>query len=60
MAANSFLESNCLGRITLVLVLLMYKIDLSIFHKVDNQELIAHIDRVGIVFYESNIAQETA
>ncbi|MFV8282564.1 nucleotidyltransferase domain-containing protein [Christiangramia marina] len=29
-----------------------YKIDLSIFHKIDNPDLIDHIQRVGVVFYE--------
>jgi predicted nucleotidyltransferase len=33
-------------------LLLPYKIDLSIFHKIENQDLIEHIDRVGISFYE--------
>lgn len=33
-------------------LLLPYKIDLSIFHKIDNPHLIDHIQRVGIVFYE--------
>lgn len=32
-------------------LLLPYKIDLSIFHTLDNQELVAHIKRVGVVFY---------
>lgn len=30
---------------------LPWKIDLSLFHKIENKELIDHIDRVGIVFY---------
>jgi len=33
-------------------LLLPYKIDLSLFHALDNAELIDHIRRVGIVFYE--------
>lgn len=33
-------------------LLLPQKIDLSIFHKIENPDLIAHINRVGIVFYE--------
>ena len=33
-------------------LLLPYKIDLSIFHQIENQDLIDHINRVGIVFYE--------
>ena len=31
---------------------LPYKIDVSIFHKIENPDLIEHINRVGIVFYE--------
>ncbi|WP_157209198.1 restriction endonuclease subunit S [Mariniflexile maritimum] len=33
-------------------LLLPYKIDLSIFHKIENQDLIDHINRVGIDFFE--------
>lgn len=33
-------------------LLLPYKIDLSIFNTIDNQDLIEHINRVGQVFYE--------
>lgn len=33
-------------------LLLPYKIDLSILHKIENEDLIDHINRVGIVFYE--------
>ena len=33
-------------------LLLPYKIDLSLFHALDNPELIDHIRRVGLVFYE--------
>lgn len=32
-------------------LLLPYKIDLSIFHALDNPELIDHIKRVGVAFY---------
>jgi uncharacterized protein len=32
---------------------LPYKIDLSLFRQIDNSELIAHIDRVGMTFYKS-------
>lgn len=32
-------------------LLLPYKIDLSIFHTLDNPELIEHIRRVGLMFY---------
>lgn len=33
-------------------LLLPYNIDLSIFHKIDNQKLIEHIERNGLVFYK--------
>ncbi|MBP9707947.1 MAG: nucleotidyltransferase domain-containing protein [Oligoflexales bacterium] len=33
-------------------LLLPYKVDLSIFHTISNKELIDHIHRVGIVFYQ--------
>jgi len=32
-------------------LLLPYKIDLSLFHTLDNQEFIEHIQRVGVAFY---------
>jgi hypothetical protein len=32
-------------------LLLPYKIDLSLFHALDNSELIDHIRRIGVVFY---------
>lgn len=32
-------------------LLLPYKIDLSLFHMLDNPELIEHIHRVGVAFY---------
>ncbi len=32
-------------------LLLPYKIDLSIFHKIENPDLIDHINRIGITFY---------
>ncbi len=35
-------------------LLLPYNIDLSIFNKIENNDLIEHIKRVGIVFYEKN------
>lgn len=37
-------------------LLLPYKMDLSIFHKIENQDLIDHINRVGITFYENDNA----
>lgn len=33
-------------------LLLPYKIDLSIYHKIENKDLLDHIDRVGLVFYK--------
>jgi len=33
-------------------LLLPYKIDLSIFAKLDHAELMEHIERVGVVFYQ--------
>jgi len=33
-------------------LLLPYNIDLSIFHKIENKELIEHINRIGIIFYK--------
>ncbi len=35
-------------------LLLPYKIDLSLRHLITNAELIAHIDRAGLVFYEKS------
>jgi predicted nucleotidyltransferase len=32
-------------------LLLPFKIDLSLKSKIDNQKLIDHIDRVGVIFY---------
>jgi hypothetical protein len=33
-------------------LLLPYTIDLSLLRQIDNPDLLAHIDRVGVVFYE--------
>ena len=33
-------------------LLLPYNIDLSIFHKLDNLDLINHIERVGVLIYD--------
>lgn len=33
-------------------LLLPWKIDLSLYKQIDNQELLAHIERVGEVFYQ--------
>ncbi len=35
-------------------LLLPYQIDLSIYNKIENLDLISHIKRMGIVFYERN------
>ena len=35
-------------------LLLPYSIDLSIFNKIENIDLVEHIKRVGIVLYERN------
>lgn len=37
-------------------LLLPYKIDLSIFHKIENPDLVEHIRRVGIIFYDNESA----
>lgn len=48
------LDLNKLLRIETELddLLLPYNIDISIFDKIENQELIQHIKRVGIILYE--------
>lgn len=33
-------------------LLLPYKFDISIYHKIENPDLINHINRVGKIFYE--------
>ena len=38
-------------------LLLPYMIDLSLFHQLTHPELIEHIQRVGIIFYERAAAQ---
>ncbi len=47
------LDLNILMRVENELddILLPYKIDLSIYNKIENPDLIEHINRVGIVFY---------
>ncbi len=35
-------------------LLLPYKMDLSVYTHIDNQELLDHIERVGAVFYQSD------
>ena len=53
--AGNDLDLSTLLRIETELddLLLPYKIDLSILHKIENQDLIDHINRSGIVFYPS-------
>ena len=34
-------------------LMLPYKIDISLYHQISNPDLIDHIERVGLVFYES-------
>ncbi|HIP47690.1 MAG TPA: restriction endonuclease subunit S [Lutibacter sp.] len=38
-------------------LLLPYKMDLSILHKIENPDLVDHINRVGITFYLSAVVQ---
>lgn len=33
-------------------LLLPYKIDISIFHKIENRDLIEHINRIGVILYK--------
>jgi predicted nucleotidyltransferase len=33
-------------------LLLPYKVDLTIYHRLENPDLVAHIDRVGLMFYD--------
>lgn len=39
---------------------LVYTIDLSFYQQINNPDLIEHIDRVGVVFYESGEVTETS
>ncbi|SHJ67702.1 Nucleotidyltransferase domain-containing protein [Arenibacter nanhaiticus] len=34
-------------------LLLPYKMDVSIFHKIENKDLIDHINRIGITLYDN-------
>ena len=38
-------------------LLLPYKMDISLLHWIDNPDLLAHIRRVGQVFYEKKVKQ---
>lgn len=40
-------------------LLLPYKMDLSLFHTLDNPDLVDHIRRVGVMFYQSRGPAET-
>jgi predicted nucleotidyltransferase len=35
-------------------LLLPYTFDLSVFHKIENKDLIEHIERAGVLFYEKS------
>ena len=35
-------------------LLLPYKIDISLFHQISDPELVEHINRVGVIFYEKH------
>lgn len=35
-------------------LLLPYSFDLSLYHQITNKELLDHIQRVGVIFYEKN------
>ena len=50
------LQLKKLNKITSELddLMLPWKIDLSLFHHIDNEDLISHIDRVGVVFYQKS------
>lgn len=39
-------------------LLLPWKIDIALYRQIDNQQLLAHIERVGLVFYKKE--QKTA
>jgi predicted nucleotidyltransferase len=38
-------------------LLLPYTIDLSIFHDIENPDVVRHIQRVGITFYEKAVSE---
>ena len=48
------LDLSTLFKIDLELdeLLLAYQIDLSLFHTIENPDLVKHIERVGVTFYE--------
>ena len=49
------LNLKLLNRISLEIddLLLPYNIDLSVYHQIDNPDLLAHIQRVGKIFYKN-------
>lgn len=51
------LNLNLMNKIYLEIddLLTPYSFDLSLFKQIDNQDLIEHINRVGISFYKKNI-----
>jgi predicted nucleotidyltransferase len=54
------LNLKVLNRISLDLddLFLPYTFDISIFHQIDNPDLIEHIQRVGEIFYSTNCPVE--
>ncbi|MCF2494357.1 nucleotidyltransferase domain-containing protein [Dyadobacter chenhuakuii] len=34
-------------------LLLPYRIDLALYHQIENEDLVGHIDRMGMVFFEN-------
>ncbi|MCK9293554.1 MAG: nucleotidyltransferase domain-containing protein [Desulfobulbaceae bacterium] len=52
---GEWLNLQLLNKISLAIddLLLPYHVDLSIYHQIDNPDLIAHIERVGKIFYQS-------
>jgi predicted nucleotidyltransferase len=51
---GDYLNLDIINSISLEIddLLLPYAIDLSIFHQIDNKDLISHIERVGKIFYK--------
>ncbi len=39
-------------------LLLPFKVDVSLFHQINNEELLDHINRVGKPFYENSLYSE--
>ena len=52
------LDASVLSKISSAVddLLLPYKVDLSIFANISNSNLLGHIERVGVVFYEKQPA----